>query len=113
MNDMQMKAFTDKRGFECCISHRDGRGRSDLQRAGGHRLAQLHCPRRWRASILGKITKWNDPALVKANPGVKLPKSDIVVVHRTDGSGTTYCLDGLSFQGQQGMGDEGGPRQLR
>ena len=40
--------------------------------------------------FLGKITKWNDPALVSANPGVKLPADDIVVVHRSDGSGTTY-----------------------
>jgi phosphate transport system substrate-binding protein len=40
--------------------------------------------------FLGKITKWNDPALAGANPGVKLPAADIVVVHRSDGSGTTY-----------------------
>jgi len=40
---------------------------------------------------LGKITKWNDPALVSANPKVKLPAEDIVVVHRSDGSGTSYC----------------------
>jgi phosphate transport system substrate-binding protein len=39
---------------------------------------------------LGRITKWNDPELVKANPGVKLPAADIVVTHRADGSGTTY-----------------------
>jgi phosphate transport system substrate-binding protein len=40
--------------------------------------------------FLGKITKWNDPAIASANPGVKLPADDIVVVHRSDGSGTTY-----------------------
>lgn len=39
---------------------------------------------------LGTITKWNDPEIAKANPGVKLPGEDIVVVHRSDGSGTTY-----------------------
>ena len=39
---------------------------------------------------LGKITKWNDPAIAGPNPGVKLPAEDIVVVHRSDGSGTTY-----------------------
>jgi phosphate transport system substrate-binding protein len=39
---------------------------------------------------LGKITKWNDPAIASVNPGVKLPKDDIIVVHRADGSGTTY-----------------------
>jgi phosphate transport system substrate-binding protein len=40
--------------------------------------------------FLGKISKWNDPRLAKANPGVKLPDSDIIVVHRSDPSGTTY-----------------------
>jgi phosphate transport system substrate-binding protein len=40
--------------------------------------------------FLGTITKWNDPELTKANPGVNLPGADIVVVHRSDGSGTTY-----------------------
>lgn len=40
--------------------------------------------------FLGTITKWNDPALARANPGVTLPSSDIIVVHRSDGSGTTF-----------------------
>ncbi len=40
--------------------------------------------------FLGKITKWNDPAIAKLNAGVKLPGNDITVVHRSDGSGTTY-----------------------
>ena len=39
---------------------------------------------------LGKITSWNDPRIAALNPGVKLPKIDIIVVHRSDGSGTTY-----------------------
>src|SRR6185436_17736720 len=41
---------------------------------------------------LGKITKWNDPALAKDNPSVKLPATDITVVHRSDGSRTTYIF---------------------
>jgi phosphate transport system substrate-binding protein len=40
--------------------------------------------------FLGKVTKWNDPALTKLNPGVQLPATEITVVHRSDGSGTTY-----------------------
>jgi len=40
--------------------------------------------------FLGKITKWNDPAIAKVNAGVTLPNSDITVAHRSDGSGTTY-----------------------
>jgi len=39
---------------------------------------------------LGKITKWNDPEIAKANPGVSLPANDIIVCHRSDGSGTTF-----------------------
>jgi len=38
----------------------------------------------------GKITKWNDPQLEALNPGVNLPAANIVVVYRSDGSGTTY-----------------------
>jgi phosphate transport system substrate-binding protein len=47
--------------------------------------------------FLGKVTKWNDPAIVKLNPGVALPGSSITVVHRAEGSGTTYIwVDYLS-----------------
>ena len=47
--------------------------------------------------FLGKITKWNDPAIAKLNAGVTLPASDITVAHRADGSGTTYIwVDYLS-----------------
>ncbi len=41
---------------------------------------------------LGKITSWNDPAIAKINPGVSLPNQGIIVVHRSDGSGTTYIF---------------------
>jgi phosphate transport system substrate-binding protein len=45
------------------------------------------------ASIfLGEITKWNDPRIAALNPGTKLPASDLLVVHRSDGSGTTYVF---------------------
>jgi len=40
--------------------------------------------------FLGKVTKWNDAQIAKINPGVNLPGTDITVVHRADGSGTTY-----------------------
>ncbi|MBM3908194.1 MAG: phosphate ABC transporter substrate-binding protein PstS [Gemmatimonadetes bacterium] len=42
--------------------------------------------------FLGKITKWNDPRIAALNPGVKLPSKDILVVHRSDGSGTTFIF---------------------
>jgi phosphate transport system substrate-binding protein len=60
--------------------------------------------------FLGKITNWNDKALAAANPGVSLPNQDIIVVHRSDGSGTTYIFtDYLSkvspeWQNQVGKG---------
>jgi phosphate transport system substrate-binding protein len=60
--------------------------------------------------FLGKITKWNDKALTGPNPGVSLPDKDIIVVHRSDGSGTTYIwTDYLSkvspeWQSQVGKG---------
>ncbi|HEY2629131.1 MAG TPA: phosphate ABC transporter substrate-binding protein PstS [Usitatibacter sp.] len=41
---------------------------------------------------LGKVTKWNDAAIAKANPGVKLPDENITVVHRSDGSGTSFLF---------------------
>jgi phosphate transport system substrate-binding protein len=42
--------------------------------------------------FLGKIQNWNDPAIAKVNPGVNLPNQSIIVVHRSDGSGTTYIF---------------------
>ncbi len=58
--------------------------------------------------FLGKITTWNDPAIAKANPGVSLPNQSIIVVHRSDGSGTTYIftdyLSKVSSEWQNGPG---------
>jgi phosphate transport system substrate-binding protein len=42
--------------------------------------------------FLNKISNWNDPAIAKANPGVTLPNQPIIVIHRSDGSGTTYIF---------------------
>ena len=61
----------------------------------------------------GKITKWNDKGIAGLNPGVKLPDSDIIVVHRSDGSGTSYIFtDFLSkvspdWKTKVGQGDLG------
>lgn len=58
--------------------------------------------------FLGKVTKWNDPRLQSQNPDVKLPAMDIVVVHRSDGSGTTYIwtdyLSSVSPEWQEKVG---------
>jgi phosphate transport system substrate-binding protein len=42
--------------------------------------------------FLGKITSWNDKAITSANPGMNFPNQDIIVLHRSDGSGTTYIF---------------------
>jgi phosphate transport system substrate-binding protein len=58
--------------------------------------------------FMGKITKWNDPAIAKLNPGVNLPEDDITPCHRSDGSGTTYIfadyLSKVSPEWAKGMG---------
>jgi phosphate transport system substrate-binding protein len=60
--------------------------------------------------FLGKITKWNDPALAADNSGVSLPNQDIHVIHRSDGSGTTYIFtDYLSSISADWKAKTGGP----
>ena len=58
--------------------------------------------------FMGKVVKWNDPAITKLNPGIKLPDLDITVVHRSDGSGTTYIfadyLSKVSPEWKKGVG---------
>jgi len=60
-----------------------------------YNLADVKQPLRFTPDViadiyLGKITKWSDPRITANNPGVKIPDADIVVVHRSDGSGTSY-----------------------
>lgn len=56
----------------------------------------------------GKLTSWNDPRIAKLNPGTKLPASDLIVVHRSDGSGTSYIftdyLSGVSKDWEKHVG---------
>ena len=55
--------------------------------------ARLHLTGPVLAAIfLGQITRWNDPAITALNPGITLPAAPIAVVHRSDGSGTTYIF---------------------
>ncbi|HXX70693.1 MAG TPA: phosphate ABC transporter substrate-binding protein PstS [Candidatus Acidoferrum sp.] len=90
MNDDQIKDFKDKRGtmvlhfptvLGAVVPTYNVNGVSTDLNFTQKALAGIY---------LGTITKWNDPELVNANKGVKLPADDIVVVHRSDGSGTTY-----------------------
>ena len=90
MNDMQLKQFHDKRGFG--ILHFPTVMGADVPvyNVAGVNTNLNFTPEALAGIFLGKITKWNDPELMKANPGAKLPATDIIVVHRSDGSGTTY-----------------------
>jgi phosphate transport system substrate-binding protein len=92
MNDMQLKDFEAKRGTPVLhfptvmgadVPVYNIPGVTTQLNFSGETLADI---------FLGKISKWNDPALAKDNPGVKLPNTDIVVVHRSDGSGTTFIF---------------------
>jgi phosphate transport system substrate-binding protein len=60
-----------------------------------YKLAGITAPLKFTPDVLadiflGKITKWSDARLASVNPGVALPNQDMIVVHRSDGSGTTY-----------------------
>src|SRR6476661_3693561 len=86
MNDMQLSDFQRKRGST--VFHFPTVLGADVPAYNVPGLgAELKfTPAALAGIFLGKITKWNDPEMVKANPGVNLPKNDLIVVHRSDGS---------------------------
>jgi len=90
MSDEQLKTFQDKHGFP--ILHFPTVLGADVPtyNISGVSGELNFTPEAIAAIFLGKVTKWNDPLIAGANKGVNLPGSDIVVVHRSDGSGTTY-----------------------
>ncbi len=91
MNDTQLKDFQDKHGGSPILHFPTVMGADvPVYNVPGVMTELNFTPEALAGIFLGKITKWNDPELVKANPGVKLPANDIVVVHRSDGSGTTF-----------------------
>jgi phosphate transport system substrate-binding protein len=91
MNDDQLKAFQDKHGFGILHFPTVLGAVVPTYNIPGI-TAELNLTQDAIAGIfLGRITKWNDPAISGPNKGVNLPANDIVVVHRSDGSGTTYA----------------------
>src|SRR6202166_3614434 len=90
MNDDQLKAYQDKHGF--AILHFPTVLGADVPTYNipGVTGELNFTPEALAGIFLGKITKWNDPAIASVNKDVKLPANDIVSVHRADGSGTTY-----------------------
>jgi phosphate transport system substrate-binding protein len=91
MNDEQIKAFQAKRGSSILHFPTVLGAVVPTYNVPGVSGALNFTPDALAGIFLGKITKWNDPALAAANKGVSLPATEIVVVHRSDGSGTTYC----------------------
>ncbi len=90
MTDDQIKEFKDKRGVD--ILHFPTVMGADVPTYNIPGVtAELNFTQKAISGIyLGTITKWNDPEIANANKGVNLPSADIIVVHRSDGSGTTY-----------------------
>jgi phosphate transport system substrate-binding protein len=90
MNDDQLKAYQEKHGFP--ILHFPTVLGADVPSYNipGVTGELNFTPEALAGIYLGKITKWNDPAIAGPNQGVNLPGNEIVVVHRSEGSGTTY-----------------------
>jgi len=91
MNDEQLADFQKKRGFSVLHFPTVLGAVVPTYNVAGVSTGLNFTPEALAGIFLGKITKWSDPELKKANSGVNLPDADIVVVHRSDGSGTTYC----------------------
>ena len=97
MTDEQLKTFREKRGAGVLHFPTVLGAVVPIYNIPGVTAELNFTPEALAGIFLGKITKWNDAAITRANPKVKLPANDIVVVHRSDGSGTTYVwVDFLS-----------------
>ena len=90
MNDDQLKAFQDKHG--CAVLHFPTvlGAVVPTYNIPGITTSLNFTPEALAGIYLGKVTKWNDPLIADANKGVNLPADDIIVVHRSESSGTTY-----------------------
>ena len=91
MNDEQLKTYQEKHGFGILHFPTVLGAVVPTYNISGVDAALNFTPDALAGIFLGKITKWNDPVIADANKNVKLPAEDIVVVHRADGSGTSYC----------------------
>ena len=90
MNDDQIKAYRAKNGTGILHFPTVLGAVVPTYNIAGVSGALNFTPEALSGIFLGRITKWNDPAIVAANKGLNLPANDIVVIHRSDGSGTTY-----------------------
>ena len=90
MNDDQLKSYQDKHGAKILHFPTVLGAVVPTYNIPGVTTALNFTPDALAGIFLGKITKWNDPSIAGANKGVNLPANDIIVIHRSDGSGTTY-----------------------
>lgn len=91
MNDDQLKAFQDKHSGTGILHFPTVLGADvPTYNIPGVTGALNFTPEALAGIFLGKVTKWNDPSITAVNKGVNLPAAEIIVVHRSDGSGTTY-----------------------
>jgi phosphate transport system substrate-binding protein len=92
MNDEQLKAYQDKHGAPILHFPTVLGAVVPTYNVPGVNAALNFTSEALAGIYLGKITKWNDPAITGANKGANLPANDIIVIHRSDGSGTTYVF---------------------
>jgi phosphate transport system substrate-binding protein len=91
MNDDQIKAFQEKHNGIGILHFPTVLGAAvPTYNVEGVTTPLNFTPDALAGIFLGKVTKWNDPAITSVNKGVNLPAADILVVHRSDGSGTSY-----------------------
>lgn len=92
MSDEQLKAYSDKHGSGILHFPTVLGAVVPTYNIPNVSASLNFTPEALAGIFLGRITKWNDPAIAGPNKGVNLPAEDIVVVHRSDGSGTTYVF---------------------
>ena len=91
MTDAQLKAYKEKNGSDILLFPTVLGAAVPTYNIPNVSQALNFTPQALAGIFLGTIKTWNDPQIASANPGVKLPSDKIVVVHRSDGSGTTFC----------------------
>jgi len=92
MTEEQLKAYSDKHGSGILHFPTVLGAVVPTYNVAGVSTNLNFTPEALAGIFLGRITKWNDPAIAGPNKGVSLPAEDIVVVHRADGSGTSYVF---------------------
>ena len=90
MNDEQIKAYRAKNGAGILHFPTVLGAVVPTYNVPGVNAPLNFTPEALAGIFLGRVSKWNDPTIANANKGVNLPGNDIVVIHRSDGSGTTY-----------------------